>query len=191
MTVKIKRPPIRTQRIILVGSPNVGKSLLFNLLTHSYTTVSNYPGTSVDIFRGKAVIRGNTVEIVDTPGMYSFFALTEEERVARRILFDSAGALVLQVVDAKNLKRMLPLTLQLLEAGFQVILVLNMMDEAEKWGIEIDAGKLAGLLGIPVVPTTLVKKKGVTALKREILKALHGNKSLLKAPPLLYPPLFE
>ncbi len=191
MATKIKRSSALAQRIILVGSPNVGKSLLFNHLTHSYTTVSNYPGTSVDIFRGKAVIRGKKVEIIDTPGMYSFFALTEEERVARRVLFDGTGALVLQVVDAKNLTRMLPLTLQLLEAGFQVILVLNMMDEAEKWGIDIDTGKLAELLGIPVVPTTLVKKKGITVLKREILKSLHENRLLLQAPTLLYPPLFE
>src|SRR4051794_6455405 len=75
-----------TRRIALVGNPNVGKSVLFNALTGAYVTVSNYPGTSVEVARGNAVIGGETFEVMDTPGMYSILPITEEERVARKIL---------------------------------------------------------------------------------------------------------
>ncbi|MBO8183003.1 MAG: ferrous iron transport protein B [Archaeoglobus sp.] len=151
---------------MLVGSPNVGKSLIFHALTGKYATVSNYPGTTVDITRGK--IKGADFSLIDTPGMYSFIAITEEEKVARRILFDRPD-LVIHVVDAKNIERMLPFTLQLIEASFNVILVLNAMDEAERLGIEIDAESLEAKLGIPVVKTIATQKKGIDRL-RELIK---------------------
>jgi len=109
------------KKIAIVGSPNVGKSVIFNRLTGSYVTVSNYPGTTVDVTRGKARIAGEKVEVVDTPGMYSLLPITEEERVARLLLFEEKPQAVLHVIDARNLERMLPLTIQLIEAGFQVI----------------------------------------------------------------------
>ena len=152
------------KRVALVGNPNVGKSVLFNDLTGLYATVSNYPGTTVEVTTGTALI-GTECEILDTPGMYSLFPITEEERVARRILLNTAPELVVHVVDAKNLGRMLPLTLQLLEAGLPVVLVLNMMDEAENEGVAIDIPLLERELGIPVVATVSTTGRGVDTLK--------------------------
>ena len=126
------------KKIAIVGNPNVGKSVLFNLLTGSYATVSNYPGTTVEVSRGNAVIAGQKVEMVDTPGMYMLMPITEEEKVGRDILLHEQPALVIHMVDAKNLERMVSLTLELLDANFNLVLVLNMMDEAKKLGLEID-----------------------------------------------------
>src|SRR3989338_8828309 len=109
------------RKIAIVGSPNVGKSVLFNNLTGSYAVVSNYPGTTVEVSRGKTKIGDEEFEVVDTPGMYSLFSITEEERVGRTILLEENPAVILHVIDARNLERMLPLTMQLLEAGLAVI----------------------------------------------------------------------
>ena len=113
-------------KVGIIGNPNVGKSVIFNSLTGAYVTVSNYPGTTVNVSRGKARIEGEEFEVVATPGMYSLLPITEEERVARLILFEEKLETILHVVDTKNLERMLPLTLQLIEAGLPVILDLNM-----------------------------------------------------------------
>lgn len=125
------------KKIAIVGSPNVGKSVLFNNLTKIYATVSNYPGTTVEVSRGKTKIEDIDFEVIDTPDMYSLSPITEEERVARRILIEEKPDIVLHITDAKNLERMLPLTLQLIEAGLKNILVLNMMDEFKKISINI------------------------------------------------------
>ncbi len=156
------------RKIAIVGSPNVGKSVLFNNLTGSYATVSNYPGTTVEVSRGKGKIGDEEFEIIDTPGMYSLLPLTEEERVARSILLNEEPAAILHVIDAKNLERMLTLTLQLLEAGFAVILVLNIMDEAQKAGIKIDAARLEKELAIPVVEAVSTTGKGMDVLRGRI-----------------------
>ena len=156
-------------KIAIVGNPNVGKSVIFNALTGKYVSVSNYPGTTVEVFRGKGVFEGKEFEIIDTPGMYSLLPITEEERVARSILLEEDPRLVIHVVDAKNLERMLLLTFQLLEAGFPLVLVLNFMDEAEELGIDIDVEKLSNELNIPVIPTIAVEGKNIDLLKRNIL----------------------
>jgi ferrous iron transport protein B len=98
---------------------------------------------------------------VDTPGMYSLSPITEEERVSRQLLMQERPDLVVHVVDAKNLQRMLPLTLQLLEAGFEVVLMLNMMDEADKIGFRIDSIELQRRLGIPVIPAACLNGRGI------------------------------
>src|SRR3990172_3751336 len=131
--------PCGARRVALVGNPNVGKSVLFNALTGAYVTVSNYPGTSVEVTRGMAVIEGQSYEIIDTPGMYSLLPITEEERVAREILFKDTPDLIIHVIDARNIERMLSMTLQLAEAGLPLLVVVNMMDEAERLGIDIDS----------------------------------------------------
>src|SRR5450759_917212 len=104
------------KRVALVGNPNVGKSVLFNALTGAYVTVSNYPGTSVEVSRGNAVVDGETWQVIDTPGMYSIHTITEEERVAREILLNETPDVVVHVLDARNLERMLAMPLQLFEA---------------------------------------------------------------------------
>jgi ferrous iron transport protein B len=100
--------PNRTPTVLIVGNPNVGKSVLFHKLTGRYVTVSNYPGTTVEVARGTMRYRGREFTIIDSPGMYSLTPITDEERVARRILLRGRPDLVLHVVDAKNLARMLP-----------------------------------------------------------------------------------
>ena len=160
------------KKLAIVGNPNVGKSVIFNNLTGAYVTVSNYPGTTVGISRGRGKIGDTTVEIVDTPGMYSLLPITEEERIGRAILLTEQPDVILHVVDAKNLDRMLSYTLQLIEAGLPVILALNIMDEAERIGMQIDVEKLKGRLGIPVVPTVGTTKRGMNALKNRISEFL-------------------
>ena len=155
-------------RILMVGNPNVGKSALFNRLTGSYAVVSNYPGTTVAITTGRMKIAGKDYSVVDTPGMYSLYPITDEERVGRRMLLDGGYEVVLHVVDAKNLTRMIHFTMQLKEAGIPVILVLNIMDEAEETGLVIDVETLEKRLGIPVVPTVGIAGKGVRRLKEVI-----------------------
>jgi len=162
----------RTTKLAIVGSPNVGKSVVFNRLTGAYVTVSNYPGTTVEVSRGRSRVGGIQVEVVDTPGMYSLSPITAEERVARSLLVEERPDLVLQVVDAKNLSRMLPLTLELLEAGLPVMLDLNVMDEAEELGMEIDIAALERALGIPVVATVSTTGRGVAELRRRIAERL-------------------
>ena len=158
-------------RILIVGSPNVGKSVMFNRLTGRYVTVSNYPGTTVEITKGRSKVLAGHFEVVDTPGMYSLSPITEEERVACRLLFSRHIQAVLHVVDAKNIQRMLGLTLQLIEAGLPVILVLNMADEARRLGIQIDAERLGELLHVPVVETVATSGEGLGELAVEIGEA--------------------
>ncbi|MGQ9461522.1 MAG: FeoB small GTPase domain-containing protein [Candidatus Fervidibacter sp.] len=172
-----KRPLEATpqKRVAIVGSPNVGKSLIFNRLTGIYVTVSNYPGTTVEVFCGRTYIEGVLYEIVDTPGMYSLLPSSEEERVARRLLMEEKPDVVVHVVGAKNLERMLPLTLQLLEADFRLILALNMMDEAAKAKIQIDTELLTDILCAPVVPVVATTGQGIAQLRRVIHEVAHGS----------------
>ena len=162
------------KKIAIIGNPNVGKSVLFNILTKQYVNVSNYPGTTVEVSRGRMSINGIEYEVIDTPGMYSFLPITEEEGVARRILFNEKPDIVIHVVDAKNLERMLSLTLQLIEAELPVILVLNIMDEAQKEGVIIDARILEKELRVPVVEAVSTIGKGIKELKNRIES--YGNR---------------
>jgi ferrous iron transport protein B len=156
------------RKIVLVGCPNVGKSVVFNSLTGAYTTVSNYPGTSVEVARGQCQIAGEHYQVLDTPGMYALLPITEEERVGRRILFEEDAHVVIHVVDARNLERMLPMTIQLVEAGLPVLLLVNILDEAERIGMRIDIALLEEKLGIPVVGAAIGRKRGLGELREAI-----------------------
>lgn len=173
------------KNVALIGNPNVGKSVLFYQLTGNYVVVSNYPGTTVEISQGTAQLGGRPVTVYDTPGMYSLSPITEEEAVARRLLLEQQIDCLVHVTDAKNLPRMLPLTLELLQYGFPVILVLNMMDEAEKLGVQIAQTELARRLGIPVLKTSLTQGQGLQVLKRAIISILNTGQLLrpTAAPP--------
>ena len=157
------------KKVALVGNPNVGKSVLFNALTGAYVTVSNYPGTSVEVSRGSAAINGQQWEVIDTPGMYSIHTITEEERVAREILLHETPDVVIHVLDARNLERMLAMTIQLIEAGLPVILVVNIMDEAERMGLTIDLKLLQQKLGIPVIGAATARKRGIDEIRSAIV----------------------
>jgi ferrous iron transport protein B len=156
------------KKIAIIGNPNVGKSVLFNALTKQYAVVSNYPGTTVEVSRARMNLDNIEYEVIDTPGMYSLSSMTEEEKVTRNILIQERPGLIIHVVDAKNLERMLLLTLQLIEAGLNVILVLNIMDEAVREGILIDIDLLEKELNIPVVPAISTIGKGIDNLKKKI-----------------------
>lgn len=158
------------KKIMLVGAPNVGKSVIFQALTGKNATVSNYPGTTVEITTGLLRNSRGRFSIMDTPGIYSLEPLSEEEAVTCRILAADEADLIVQVVDAKNLSRMLPLTLSLLKRNIPLIVALNMMDEAIGCGIRIDFRALSEVLQVPVIPMTAVKGHGVQTLTREIMK---------------------
>ena len=162
-------------KIIIVGSPNVGKSLLFNRLTRAYVTVSNYPGTTVEVSRGTMKIDNQEYQVIDTPGMYSLLPITEEERVARAILLSERPHSVLHIVDANDLERMLPLTLQLIEAGLPTILVLNMMDEAEAAGVNIDVERLEKELKVSVVATVATTGRGFEHLRQRLRQHVNSK----------------
>lgn len=152
------------RRVILVGNPNVGKSVVFGYLTGRYVTVSNYPGTTVEVSRGEAKERGQTIEVVDTPGVYSLLPMSEDERVTRDILMNEPGARVLQVCDAKNMRRSLMITLQLAEMAVPLVLAVNMADEARDRGVMPKLDGVEERIGVPAIPTVAVRKKGVDRL---------------------------
>lgn len=157
------------ERVILVGNPNVGKSAIFSLLTGKYATVSNYPGTTVEVFNGNMTLGGKRFLVVDTPGVNNLIPMSEDEKVTRDILLTEKPFTVVQVSDTKNLKRTLMLALQLSEMGIPLVLNLNMEDEARDRGLTIDTRRLEEILGIKAITTIAPQKKGINHLKDAIL----------------------
>jgi ferrous iron transport protein B len=155
-------------RIALVGNPNVGKSVLFGLLTGKYVTVSNYPGTTVEVSRGMYVGSSGTIEVVDTPGANSLISHSEDERVTRDILLKDTEKKILQIIDSKNLRRGLLITTQLAEMGLPVSICLNMWDETLDRGISVNTDKLQKTLGVPITKTIATQNYGIGALKSSI-----------------------
>lgn len=157
------------ERIALVGNPNVGKSVIFGLLTGKYVTVSNYPGTTVEVSYGNISLDSKRFVLVDTPGTNSLIPMSEDEKVTRDILLKERPTAIIQVADSKNLKRTLLLFLQIAETGIPMVLDLNMADEARDRGIVIDVEKLSEVLGINVIPTIAPQRKGVKELRSSML----------------------
>jgi len=166
--------PAETNVVALVGNPNVGKSVLFGVLTGRYVTVSNYPGTTVEMTSGSAVLAGDKVTVLDTPGTCSLLPASDDERVTRDVLLSGEAHQVVAVGDAKNLERTVLLALQLCETGLPFVLCLNMMDEAVARGIAIDHALLAGRLGVEVLPTVAVRREGIERLRLAIPRAASG-----------------
>lgn len=156
-------------KIVLVGNPNVGKSVIFGLLTGKYVTVSNYPGTTVEVSNGNLNLDGKRLLIIDSPGVNSFVPMSEDERVTRDILLADRPENIVLVADSKNLKRALMLLLQLADMDLPCILALNMEDEAAARGIEIDYKKLEQILGVKVIGTVAPQRKGIQKLKEALL----------------------
>ena len=156
--------------VVVTGNPNVGKSVIFHLLTGRYTTVSNYPGTTVGIDHGTMLVGGVRSRVSDTPGLNGLAATSEDELVARDLILEHPGT-VIQVADAKNLARALTITLELAEVGRPCVLVLNMMDEARERGLAVDLTRLSDALGIPVIPMIATQKWGLDRLRRALPQA--------------------
>jgi ferrous iron transport protein B len=155
-------------KVLLIGNPNVGKSALFGLLTGKYVTVSNYPGTTVEVTYGNATLNKVRTLVIDTPGVNSLVPMSEDEKVTRDMLLTDRAGVVVQVADAKNLRRGLLITLQLAEMEVPFILDLNMDDEAKSRGILIDQEKLSSMLGIEVVKTVAIRRSGIDKLLKGI-----------------------
>ena len=156
----------RPLRVALVGQPNVGKSVVFGRLTGRYVTVSNYPGTTVAVTTGRALVGAEVCDVIDTPGVNALEGtLSEDERITRDVVAGEQADLVVQVADARNLPRTLMLTAQLAEIGKPMVLALNMIDEAYARGISVDALALAAELGVPVVEMVAIEGRGLQELR--------------------------
>jgi len=157
-------------KILLMGNPNVGKSVIFSRLTGADILSANYPGSTVQFTEGYMSFRGEKAILVDAPGVYSLEPSSKAEEVARQIL-DQGADVVVNVVDSTNLERNLNLTLQLLERGMPMVMALNIWDVAVKRGIAIDVPELSRELGIPVIPTVAVSGQGIRDLVRAMEEA--------------------
>jgi ferrous iron transport protein B len=161
------------KKIVLVGNPNVGKSVIFRLLTGSYVLVSNFPGTTVEISRGRLQAGGVEYEVVDTPGINSLVPQSEDERVTVEVILREKPDVIIQVADAKNLRRTLLITSQLVGFGIPMVLALNMMDEAEERGIALDTVGISECFLIPIVEMVAIYSKG----KKQLLQAIQHAKT--------------
>ena len=157
------------KKIILMGNPNVGKSVIFSRLTGANVIASNYPGTTVDFSKGSMRLMGEKYEIIDAPGTYSLTPKNRAEEVALKLFKE--GDIIINVVNATNLERNLYLTLEILEKKKPTIVALNLWDEAKHTGINIDVEKLEKILGVPVVPTTALTGEGIKELISRIKEA--------------------
>ncbi|MHA1593873.1 MAG: ferrous iron transport protein B [Candidatus Baldrarchaeia archaeon] len=164
-------------KIALAGTPNVGKSVIFNNLTGGRAWVGNWPGTTVEKKVGKMRIDRQDAEVIDLPGIYSLTAYSLDELIARNAIIEEKPDVVVNILNASNIERSLYLTISLLEMGANVVVALNMIDIARERGYEIDVRKLRELLGVPVVPTIAIKGVGIDELKEEIKKACRGRKT--------------
>jgi len=165
----LKTGRTRSERTVaLAGNPNVGKSTIFNALTGLHQHTGNWPGKTVERAVGQMKTQKGVFELIDLPGCYSLHSGSPEEEIARDFLLQQRPALCAVVCDATALSRSLVLALEILETGVPVILAVNLMDEAERKGIEVDTELLSRLTGLPVVAAASGKKRGLRELRAAI-----------------------
>jgi ferrous iron transport protein B len=157
-------------KVLLIGQPNVGKSSLLNSLVGPRVTVSNYPGTTVEVTKATKKINNTKIEFVDTPGIYSISDRTEEEKVTEKAVFEEKADAAIVLADATALERSLYVALQILEAKIPTVLALNFLEDGKKKGIIIDYEKLKDILHIPVVPINPLTEKGLDQLVDTVIK---------------------
>ena len=169
-------------RVGFIGNPNCGKTTLFNAYTGANLKVANWPGVTVEKVEGSFRYKDYQMKLIDLPGTYSLTSYTMEEKVARQCIFSDDVDVVVDVVDASALERNLYLTLQLFELGKPVVMALYMMDIVERRGMEIDLHRLPEMLGIPVIPVSARKKKGLDIL----MHAVVHHKDFSEKAPLIH-----
>jgi len=168
-------------RVLLMGHPNVGKSVVFNRLTGVDVITSNYPGTTVEYSEGSMRVEGEEVAVMDVPGTFSLEPKDKAEEVAVEMFDREKDAVVISVVDSSKIERGLYLTLEIIERGYPVVLALNMWDMAKHKGIDINVNRLSEILGIPVVPTTATSDEGLVDLVSSLKKAQPvGTKKIIE-----------
>ena len=165
----------KTINVALVGNPNCGKTSLFNFVSGAHERVGNYSGVTVDAKEGHASFNGYEFNIVDLPGTYSLSAYSPEELYVRKQLVEQTPDIIINVIDTSNLERNLYLTTQLIDMHLRMVVALNMFDETEKRGDNIDYDKLSELFGVPMVPTVFTTGKGVENLFNQIIKTYEGT----------------
>ena len=165
----------KTINVALVGNPNCGKTSLFNFVSGAHERVGNYSGVTVDAKEGHASFNGYEFNIVDLPGTYSLSAYSPEELYVRKQLVEQTPDVIINVIDTSNLERNLYLTTQLIDMHLRMVVALNMFDETEKRGDNIDYDKLSELFGVPMVPTVFTTGKGVENLFKQIIKTYEGT----------------
>ena len=174
-------------KIALAGNPNAGKTTIFNALTGAKQKVGNYPGVTVERKEGFFRLGDLRVRVIDLPGTYSLTSYSPEEVIARRVIVEEKPEVVVNIVDASNLERNLYLTMQLFELGVPVVVVLNMMDDAKKKGLEIDVKRLSQKLGVPVIPMVGHKRIGLEDLLSTLERILKGGVKPVPNGVLFYP----
>lgn len=164
----------KQNKILLMGNPNVGKSVFFSYLTGINVISSNFAGTTVSYMEGKIDIQGKTYTLIDVPGVYSLEATSEAEAVATQMIEGGADAIIC-VLDATNLERNIKLALEVSQYRLPMVYALNMMDVAERHGTKINVPLLKQELGAPVIPTVAVKGEGLAELKEALARVLEGK----------------
>ncbi len=155
-------------RVLLIGNPNVGKSVIFSRLTGIKVIASNYPGTTIEFLEGSVMIDGERLKIIDAPGTHSLIPSDKAEEVAVNLLMEEKTDLIINILDATNLERNLYLTLQIREMGIPMILDLNMIDVAKEQGVQINTAALAEEIGVPVIPTVAISGEGIQEIRQTI-----------------------
>ena len=164
----------RTINVALVGNPNCGKTSLFNFASGAHERVGNYSGVTVDAKVGHAEFEGYEFNIVDLPGTYSLSAYSPEELYVRKQIIENTPDIIINVIDTSNLERNLYLTTQLIDMHLRMVCALNMFDETEKRGDNVDYAKLGELFGVPMIPTTFTTGRGVELLFHIIINMYEG-----------------
>lgn len=165
----------KTISVALVGNPNCGKTSLFNFASGAHERVGNYSGVTVDAKTGHAEFEGYHFDLVDLPGTYSLSAYSPEELYVRKQLVDKTPDVVINVIDTSNLERNLYLTTQLIDMHVHMVVALNMFDETQERGDNVDVDKLSELFGVPMVPTVFTSGKGVKELFHTVIEMYEGT----------------
>lgn len=158
-------------KVLLMGNPNVGKSVLFNRITGANVIESNYPGTTVDFTKGYMKMDDRSVEVIDVPGTFSLEPKDKAEEVAVKMLEEEKDSIIVCVIDTSKVERGLYLALEIIERGLPVIIALNMSDIAESKNIYVDIERLQQILGVPVVSTIAVSGEGIKELMSKLKDA--------------------